>query len=324
MEDIWKNFAKDTPEIVDEIPDNLCKECDFLMKLTEDGFLVCSNPKCGVLSLNAIDISPEWRFYEESSSNPTRCGLPVNPLLPKSSLGCKIMCSGNSSYEMIKLSRYNEWQSMPYNEKSQYDAFQYITIMASNSGIPKMLVEEACNYHHQISSHQTFRGLNRDGIIAASIYIACRIENFPRTATEIARMFHLDKTCATKGCKNAMTIINQIEQTKMNKSQIQYTNTTPTSFIARFCSILNMSIHFTKLANFIAKQIEKNELIQENTPHAVAAGIIFFISYEFELNITKKNIQDISDTSEVTINKCFKKIESMKSLLIPPSFMAAK
>ena len=33
---------------------------------------------------------------------------------------------------------------------------------------------------------KTFRGCNRDGIIAASIYLASRIFNYPRTAKEIA------------------------------------------------------------------------------------------------------------------------------------------
>ena len=47
-------------------------------------------------------------------------------------------------------------------------------------------------YHKQTLEHKTFRGLNRDGIIAASIYIACRVNQTPRTPKEIATIFHLD------------------------------------------------------------------------------------------------------------------------------------
>ena len=54
----------------------------------------------------------------------------------------------------------------------------------------------------KISKQKTFRGLNRHGIIAASIYISCSINNYPRTAKEIATIFNLDCTSATKGCKN--------------------------------------------------------------------------------------------------------------------------
>jgi transcription initiation factor TFIIB len=112
---------------------------------------------------------------------------------------------------MRKIRRYTEWQSMPYKEKSQYDEFQRITIIAHNAGIPKIIIDEALRYHKKISEHKTFRGLNRDGIIAASIYISCRTNDCPRTAKEIATIFTLDNTSATKGCKNATTILNEIE-----------------------------------------------------------------------------------------------------------------
>jgi transcription initiation factor TFIIB len=69
-------------------------------------------------------------------------------------------------------------------------------------------------------------------------------------------------------------------------------------------------------------KIEKNNMIPEHTPNSVAAGIIYLISNEFELNISKKDIQQISDISEVTINKCFKTIEQLKALLIPSNVYA--
>ena len=152
-----------------------CDLCKSSVRLMEDGFLACCNPKCSIIYKDMVDQSAEWRYYgaEDSNNNdPTRCGMPVNPLLKESSYGCKVICSGATSYEMRKIRRYTEWQSMPYKEKSQYDEFQRITIIAHNAGIPKIIIDEALRYHKKISEHKTFRGLNRDGIIAASIYIA--------------------------------------------------------------------------------------------------------------------------------------------------------
>ena len=163
--------------------------------------------------------------------------MPINPLLKESSYSCKVLCPGKSSYEMHKIKRYTDWQSMPYKEKSQYDEFQLITIISQNAGIPKMIINDATRFHKQISEAKTFRGLNRDGIIAASIYISCRVNNFPRTAKEIADIFNLDNTSATKGCKNALSIINDIEHNNNNNDEILTLNkTTPLSFIERYCS----------------------------------------------------------------------------------------
>ena len=55
----------------------------------------------------------------------------------------------------------------------------------------------------------------------------------------------------------------------------------------------------------------------ENTPHSVAAGIIYFIAQICSLNISKHDVYLVSEISEVTINKCFKKLEKRKEDLVP-------
>ena len=58
-------------------------------------------------------------------------------------------------------------------------------------------------------------------------------------------------------------------------------------------------------------------MIPENTPHSIAGGIIFFVSDICNLNITKLDINNVSNISEVTINKCYKKLYDKKEILIP-------
>jgi transcription initiation factor TFIIIB Brf1 subunit/transcription initiation factor TFIIB len=143
------------------------------------------------------------------------------------------------------------------------------------------------------------------------------VNNFPRTAKEIANIFHLDVTSATKGCKNAQTIINDIEKDMNSQEKTSLGRTKPEAFIERFCSKLNINSELTKVCTFISMKIEKQNLMPENTPHSIAAGVVYFIAQVFKLNITKLEIKNVSETSEVTINKCFKKLEKMKDDLIP-------
>jgi transcription initiation factor TFIIB len=299
----------------------ICERCENILAFSDEGFLTCTNLHCGIIYKDLIDQSAEWRYYgadDNQNNDPTRCGMPINPLLEESSYGCKVLCVGHMSYEMRKIRRYTEWQSMPYKEKSQYDEFQIITTMAQNAGIPKMIIDDAIRYHKKISeSESTFRGDNRDGIIAASIYISCRINNFPRTAKEIANIFHLDVTSATKGCKNAIAIINDLEKDVINKDKTSFCKTKPEDFIQRFCSKLNINQELTKLCQFISMKIEEIGLMPENTPHSIAAGIVYFICQICKLNVSKKDIKNVSEISEVTINKCFKKLETHQDDLIP-------
>jgi len=292
-----------------------CERCESILAFSDEGFLTCTNNKCGIIYKDLVDHSAEWRYYgadDNQNSDPTRCGMPINPLLEESSYGCKVLCHGPMSYEMRKIRRYTEWQSMPYKEKSQYDEFQIITTMAHNAGIPKMIIDHAIIYHKKISEYEmTFRGDNRDGIIAASIYIACRINNYPRTAKEIASIFHLDATSATKGCKNAQAIINNLEKDMDNKEKTNFGKTKPEAFIERYCSKLNINIELTKLCQFISMKIEKMDVMPENTPPSIAAGVVYFVSQLCKLNISKRDVKNVSETSEVTINKCYKKIEKI-------------
>lgn len=297
---------------------SFCTICNGDVEFNEDGFMTCKNKACGNIHKDITNRNAEWRYFggDDNGGDQTRCGMPINPLLRESSFGCKVL-NGKYSQEMRKIRQYTEWQSMPYKEKSLYDEFQHITTLAGNSGLPKIIIDGALLYYKKISQHKTYRGLNRDGIIAASVYISCRINSYPRTSHEIAMMFYLDNASATKGCKNAINIINELESEMQQNEKTTLCMTKPSSFIPRFCSKLNLSNELGKLCEFIAIRIEKTNMIPENTPNSIAAGILFFVIYHCNIGITKTEISNVSEVSEVTINKCYKKLEVNKDLLIP-------
>jgi transcription initiation factor TFIIB len=315
---------KDNIKCIYQKDSDICKLCDSVLVIMEDGYPTCTNPVCGVINRDALDYSPEWRFHsaeDKNATDPTRCGNPINPLLVKSSFGCKVLCNMKSSYEMKKIRKWTEWQSMPHKEKSLYDEFQFITVMAKNAGIPKLFIDHAITIHKDISEQKIFRGMNRDSIKAASIYISCRLNGCPRTAQEIAEVFLLDKTSATFGCSMAVNILHNIERNMEPSEQADLGITLPSSFIERYCSRLNMNNELTMLAKFVTNKVEKNSIITDNIPHAIAGGIVYFVAYNCKLNITKQDIKKICGISDVTINKCFKKLEAIKTSLLPKSII---
>lgn len=313
--------------IYQQQPDNdLCNTCNTTLIITEEGFPTCTNPKCGVVYTHTLDYSPEWRYFgaeDKNANDPTRCGNPINPLLVESSYGCKVICGPKCSYEMKKIRKWTEWQSMPHREKSLYDEFQFITTMAQNAGIPKIFIDEAMIVHKEISEQKIFRGLNRDGIKAASIYISCRLNGCPRTSQEIAEIFKLDKTSATNGCSMAVTILHNIERDTETAARSDLCYSKPSTFIERYCSKFNMPQGAVLLAKFVSEKLEQNNLITDNTPQSIAAGIIFFISQLCNLNISKTDIKNICKVSEVTVNKCYKKMDAIKRQLVPSHILTA-
>ena len=120
----------------------------------------------------------------------------------------------------------------------------------------------------------------------------------------------------------AVNILHNIERNSESSQQTELLATKPVAFIERFCSRLNINKELTMLAKFISNKIEKQDIINDNAPHSIAAGVIYFISQICNLNITKLDVKNVCGVSEVTINKCYKKMENIKEKLIPSTIFA--
>lgn len=294
----------------------ICDKCSTILAYSEEGFLVCPNKTCCIMYMDIVDHTAEWKIFnaEDGKADMARCGMPHNELLPESSWGCMMVCGkGFIKPERRKMMQYITWNSMPHHEKTQYDEFNIITHYSQEAGIPRIIIEDAKMYYHKITEcNFSFRGNNRDGIIAASVYIACRKNGAPRSSREIADIFHLDYASANKGCKNALNILARLEHGLDNDEKTVLQTTTSETFIDRYCSQLHFQSELVKLCKFIYHKIEKHNIMPENAPQSKATGIILFVATHCNLtSITKQSIKDISKISEVTIIKCYKKIEQL-------------
>lgn len=321
---IWDMFNQESEvKCVYQAPPpktDMCLKCNEPLMIMDDGFPTCTNKECGIVYTDTLDYSPEWRYFgaeDKNTNDPTRCGNPINPLLEMSSYGCKVLHTPKSSKEMMKIGKWISWQSMPHKEKSLYDEFQFITIMAQNAGINKIFINDAMAIHKDISEQKIFRGMNRDGIKAASIYISCKLNGCPRNSHEIAEIFHIDKASATAGCSMAVNILNNIERGVAMDAQTDLCLTTPSDFVERYCSKLGMQQELIMVSKFVTSKVEKGTVKCNNTPHSIAAGIIYFVAQNCNLPLSKTDIRQVCGVSEVTINKCYLKMEEHRDLLLP-------
>jgi transcription initiation factor TFIIIB Brf1 subunit/transcription initiation factor TFIIB len=118
-----------------------------------------------------------------------------------------------------------------------------------------------------------------------------------------------------------LVILNDLEKNMTHSDKTQFGRTKPEDFIERYCSKLNVNKELTCLCMFLSMKIEKENAMPENTPHSIAASIVFFVAHICQLGITKKDVKAVSEISEVTINKCFKKLEKMKLQIVPSQIL---
>lgn len=291
------------------------KCCDNkLNHLLSEGMVICKD--CSNIVTNIID-GPEWRFYganDSKSSDPTRCGMPINQLLPESSVGSFVSTRGKRTKTMYKVRKYQQWGGMPYKERTLLKVFQDISRLCKEAHIPEMIIKEAHVLYKIVSTTKITRGSNRKGIIAACVYFSCKINCVPRSTNEIASIFSISGTIMTKGCKKFQEIM---QLNKVDINRIHNTNTiTMDDFIERFCSKLELSNEDITTIKHISYLSQVYNLVNDNTPPSMAAGCIYLYIRECDYDIHKKVISEICKISEVTINKCYKKLEQHKDKLL--------
>lgn len=268
---------------------------------------------CGEIISNIID-SPEWRYYGNigKNNNQVRCGMPVNMLLPKSSMGTAIS-SKNRNENMNKVNMYQRWNSMPYKERSLYKVFNEIDTKCKQNNLPNIISTTAKSLYKIVSDIKISRGSNRRGIIAASVFYACKECNVPRSTNELSYIFDIDIKVMTKGCKN---FTNILRLSSGNKKRVQsHKSINLHDFIERFSHRLNLNSTNIEHILKISRLSQELGLINDNTPPAMASGCIFLYIKYYKLDVNKKEVSKVCKISEVTINKCYKKLESVPEII---------
>ena len=291
-----------------------CSYCHYDKFIKDDNLLTCV--RCHNIIDNIIDCSAEWRYYngdDNKSEDPSRCGLPTNVLLPKSSLGSIIGKSMRDSKDLHCIRKLQTWTSMPYSERKLLNVFERFTNNTNNKGISGKVLYDAKIMYKKVSSLKISRGDNNDGLVASCVYYACIINNVPRSIKEIAEMFEITPITLTKGNARFQ---------KLNPMNVF--SSSPHEFISRFGSQLNMSQKDIAVCVELSKYLYDEDILRDNSPTSSASGIICYYCNNKGLDISKKYIANICGVSEVTVTKSFKHILKYDNVIKEHYFLTEK
>ena len=279
-----------------------CNHCGHTDIHLEDGNYICQ--KCHSVVDRFIDSGAEWRYYgpdDHKQSDPTRCGMPTNDLLPISTLGSQISARYGEGFSMKIIRRQHFWNSVDYKERTLYHIFEDLTAVAVNNGISPSIIDDAKRLYKQMVDTKVRRGANKQGMIATSIYISCKNHGVARSAKEIASIFNLNNTCMTKACKRFQDIVN-----------ITVDSSNPDDFINRFGSKINITPDMKEICAVILQKADEKGILCENTPPSIAASVLYMssvISNQESPNEKKADVvAKACGISGPTVMKCFKRL----------------
>lgn len=312
-EELWNLMDKADIKDVNLPKEISCSYCYSKQFIKDDNLLTCIN--CYNIIDNVIDCTAEWRYYngdDNKSEDPSRCGLPTNALLPKSSLGSIIGRSMGDSKDIHWIRKLQAWTNMPYSERRLLKVFEKFTNNTNNKGISGKVLYDAKIMYKKVSSMKISRGDNNDGLIASCVYYACIINNVSRSIKEIAEMFEITPITLTKGNARFQ---------KLNPMNVL--SSSPHEFISRFGSQLGMSQNDISICIKLSKYLYDEDILRDNSPTSSAAGIIYYYCNNKGIDISKKYIANICGVSEVTVTKSFKHIIKYDKVIKENYFLTA-
>lgn len=298
-----------------------CYFCNNEDLAKEEATLVCR--KCSTVVTRFVDNTPEWRFYgadDNREGNPARCGPPVNDLIPTMGASLFACHGGGAKRRGVQSSSYGHgaprfmqrchmWNSMTYKDRTLYGAFNTITLKSANHGITPCILEEAKRLYKRVAEGKFSRGDNRKALVACSVFMACKRNAVPRSVREITSMFDVCPMAMTKACK--------IFEKELDGDVAVAKSASPTDFVSRFCSKLNVDKEAFECCKEVVAFIEEHDLVTHCTPPSIVAGVIFMCCALRGIPINVHDIAAAAHISATTISKSHKQLIAHANLIFP-------
>lgn len=304
-----------------------CFYCQEDTLSNEEGILVCTS--CGRESGNVISTEQEWRNgFDSQKVDPSRCGMPVHPLLPQASLGTVAQGYGRRGYRRLMMQ-----SAMPSNERSLLDAINKIKSVANQLNIGASLADKACYLYSEVTKNVILkRGKVRSGLMGYCQEVVCgkpesgcyvTMEQLASAHGITTKKYNEGRTlfCNLSFYKSSSEDKNKKWSDEFKLSRQEFIKPTDPENIAKnACRKMRFTDEQIAEVTYMLRNIKKLKLASSKMPQSVAAGCL--ILYVKERNIknslaTESKIAELCIVSDPTAKSTYKTLSVAKKYIIP-------
>jgi transcription initiation factor TFIIB len=289
---------------------NACPECgsEKVIRDYEAGEIVCMD--CGfVVATKLTDRGPEWRaFDDEQRAKRTRVGAPMTYTIHDKGLSTMIDWHDRDIYgkrlspgQKAQVYRLRKWQRRirvsDATERNIAFALSEISKISNGLSLPKNIVETASVIYRKAVKERLIRGRSIQGVTAASIYVACRKCELPRTLEEIAQASNLNKKEVGRSYRFLIKELDYFIPPLR-----------PSQCITKFSNQLTMPGMVEEIAHKILTTAKELKLTSGRGPTGIAAAASYIASVLTGERKTQREIAEIAQVTEVTIRNRYKEL----------------
>jgi transcription initiation factor TFIIB len=278
------------------------------------GEMFCS--KCGFVATDRVEQEgPEWRsFSKEEGDGRTRTGTPtslamhdmglatiINPV-NKDATGKPLSASMKSTIERLR-TWDNRSQVHEPVDRNFRQAFSELDRLKTKLALSDAVIEKTAYIYRKALDKGLVRGRSIPGLIAASLYAACRNTETPRTLTDVANGINIKRKDIAR-CYRLLLRELDLKMPVVN----------PIKCISRISSIAGLSEKTKRKAVEILEQATKIELSAGKDPMGLAAAALYLSCVINGENKTQKDIAVAAGVTEVTIRNRYKGLKESLEL----------
>jgi transcription initiation factor TFIIB len=285
-----------------------CPECkgERFIKDYQTAEIVCVD--CGyVIDEKIVDSGPEWRAFDiEQREKRVRVGAPVSFTIHDKGLSTTIgwdnrLKKSLSSEQRAQIYRMRKWQRRirvsDGTERNLAYALSTMSKMCSSMSLPKNIVETASVIYRELLKKKLSRGRSIIGIVAASVYMACRKCGIARTLDDIAMSSGMDKKEVGKYYR---FLLKELDEFVPPISASYY--------ISRLVNHLELAGGVETIALQILKTAKKSHLTSGRGPQGMAAAATYIASNIINDRRTQREVAEVANVTEVTIRNRYKEL----------------
>jgi len=291
-----------------------CPECGINDRVRDEnaGEVVCRN--CGlVLESSVIDSGPEWRaFTHEDWELKKRTGPQIKFSKYDKGLSSKIWIGRDSSghklrlQDRMKMLRLRKWnirsRLRTTAERNLSIAMAELDRLCDTMNIPQSLKESAALIYRKALKEDLVRGRSIASIAAASLYLALRRADVPRTLKEIV-------DASPRSRKEISRCYRLLIWELGYKTPID----DPVQYVSKIATKANISQKIQMRAIEILQKARRLQINVGKGPRGLSAAALYIACLELNETTSQRKLAEAAGVTEVTIrNRYSSLIRDMK------------
>jgi len=292
-------------EIFDKCP--VCEGSSIIQDL-ETGEMVCHD--CGfVQSTDTMDRGQEWRaFTLQEKRDKRRTGAPLNVKIHDQGLSSSIS-TYNRDYagrsikpdkrsQFYRLRKWNRRTKVASSsQRNLAKALGFLNQLGNEVNAPRSVSETAALVYRQVLKKGATRGRTIKNLVAASLYVGCRICNVSKSLSAVAEAANISRKEAARNYRYLHDLLDR-DIPRINTGKI----------ISKLVQNLHRSGRVENAALDILDAASDLKITSGKSPSGMAAASVYIACCLLGEKVTQGRISSQARVTEVTIRNRYKEL----------------